>query len=78
MSSRNLRIYTHGACLTWLPEHDLGKAGTNRQANVEAGKLSRPQALTSSCRQIGNFEDERTFSPGKNTEFGQSFPRGQL
>lgn len=58
MSSRNLRSYTHGGCLTWLPKHDLGKAGTNRHANLEAGKFSRPQPLISSFRQKGNFEDE--------------------
>lgn len=43
VSPRKVKSCTNKVSLTWVPNHDLRKEGSNRQANVKGEMFMRPQ-----------------------------------
>lgn len=76
MSPRNLRSDTQEVSSRWLATHELYK-GSDRQANVEGKKATRPHSHTRNHRQLRSVRAE-TVSPEKSRPTGYPIPNGQL
>ena len=76
-SPRNITSYAHDALPARLPKRDLNQDDRDRHANVDEGKLSRPQILHKQLQATKDTENKRNTSPGTSTLISEPIPNGQ-